>query len=278
MRRITFPLIAIAAVFAVMNIAAGCSNTKKYNKPQLLRWDFAESGTRNYRFSQTSESTSQMSMMSPEGMPMADTSRYRTVAKGDLRIVASGGGKANMLLEGLGITAYQLDLVSGAPMDSMKEELEPITVENMGENGKPDSTDQLSQQLFDYLFTLPTIELAPGQSEETDLRIPFNTMGMPLMVGGKSKLTFTEVTKHQGRICAKLDTELLIDQLEIQEGMEGEYAFRRQGTSTFYFDLEKREFVSGVVTIKGNILLDAGPSFGRMSVESEDSFTLELAE
>ncbi|MBI1192174.1 MAG: hypothetical protein GC205_03220 [Bacteroidetes bacterium] len=278
MSRRTLSALALVASLAFLFSVAGCKNNPKFEGPQLMRWDFAEASTRSYQFEQRSASYSVMAMMMPDGTPMADTSQYKTVSTADLRVISAGGGSANMTLEGMLMRAYQYDPQTGVLLDSMTEEMDPITVENLKETGKPDSTDEQNQQLFDYLFPLPVDQLSVGETEERGLEVPFNTLGSVLPVGGTVKTTFTEITQHQNRTCARLDTELLLDQVDLPQDMPGEYLFKRSGTSTFYFDLEKREFVSGEVSITSTVIMDAGIENGIFNIESSDTFTLQLAE
>jgi len=271
--------IALVAWVSVLLSAAGCKNTPSFEGPQLMRWDFSEASTRSYVFEQRSESFSVMAMMMPDGGgPMADTSHYKTISTADLRVISTGGGTANMTLEGMLMRAYQYHPVTGVLMDSMTEEMDPLTVENLAETGKPDSADQQTQQLFDYLFPLPVDQLSVGETEERGLEVPFNTLGSVLPVGGTVKTTFTEITRHQNRTCARLDTQLLLDQVDLPHDMPGEYLFKREGSSTFYFDLEKREFVSGEVSITSTVIMDAGIENGIFNIESSDTFTLQLVE
>jgi|GEM_PF-1193115 len=278
MSRRTLSAIALIAWVAVLGSAAGCQNSPKFEGPQLLRWDFSEASTRSYDFEQRSSSYSVMAMLMPDGSPMADTSQYKTVSTADLRVIADGQGKASIALEAMLMRAYQYDPVSGVLMDSMKEEMDPISIQGLNETGKPDSADEQTQQLFDYLFPLPVDELSVGETEERGLEVPFNTLGSVLPVGGTVKTTFAEVVQHQGRTCARLETTLLLDQADVPQDIPGEYLFKREGTSTFYFDLEKREFVSGEVSITSTVIMDAGIENGIFNIESTDEFSLQLVD
>ena len=256
---------------------SGCSNTKQYDEPQLLRWDFSQEADYNYSFYQTTESTTNTHLKYPnmEGF-QDDQSHYRSVARGKLKISSKGDQTAAFSLNDLTMNAYQMDISTGMLMDSMVEELEPMVLNDIGENGKALMPDEMSQQFFDYLFPLPVGELTKGQSEEIDLNVPVNSIGYMMMVKGKSKMTFTDVVKHKGRTCAQLDVELLLDQLDSAQTEGTDLEYFRYGKSTFYFDLEKRKFLSGKVQMTNNIDMDGGPDFGAMNLESVDEFTLEL--
>lgn len=265
------PMLVITSIYR-------CASPEQ-DGPQLLRWDFHNSDTRVYRFSQTTESSSSTNLPLQDSADLVeDRAIYRSVVNGDLVITSHGDGTAGFSLEDIAMNVFRIDELSGVVLDSMEEVVEPMVLENIGENGQALVSNELSSQFFDYLFPLPSDTLAPGESEEKELLVPVNSIGFMIMVGGKSTTTFKEVTRHKGRLCAVIELDLLLDQLDTTQTAGTDLQYSRSGHSTFYFDLKEREFVSGNVRMINTLAMDGGPAFGNMNLRSEDAFYLELSE
>ncbi len=272
---------AALAVLASILLLSACSSesgsaSSEDQGSHLLRWDFSGTEQIDYLFEQRSESISHMAMMLPQQGPYADSSHYLTMAEGQLSFVPSAENKATLRLSGDEIKAYELDMLNGRVLDSLTEPFEPLEMLNIKEDGKQEVPDELGQQLFDYLFALPQENLEPGKYEDKSVSLPLATAHGQLQVTGNSRLTFTGIEQHQNRRCARLDLHLLIDQIQNDGSAKGEYMFLREGNSTFYFDLDEREFVSGEVTINSTIYIDEGLEAGIVRIENSDQFSLQI--
>ncbi len=272
MKSIALRLLAVACTALG---AAGCQGPDPDEKREL-RWDFSTESQRSYHFEQVSDNTTYLAMLDPTMGPMFDTTRYSVTATGVLNVVSAGDGMADYLLEDLEVKGEQLS-ISGEVLDSFSESVETIALKGVGRDGKAEEGDPFSQQLFEYLFTLPREPMAVGDRESRDLLVPMNAMGMIVNVGGRSEMHFSQITRYEGKWCAQLDSELVLDQFELPEEEDpSQYEVSRQGRSTFYFDLKKQEFVGGTVTLNSTLMVDLGMEQGIMRNESSDSFELKF--
>jgi len=263
----------IVPVACLLTLAA-CSPSAE--GPVDLRWDYSAEQTWTYAFSQHSTSLSTTTLMTEDDEPFTDTTRYQTRAKGDLLVVSHGDGTASWTIEGLQLTAVDLDPSSGTPLDSGTQDIPPLQSADRDDAGflVDEQTDE--NVLFAYLFSLPVVSLSRGETIIDSVALPMPALGVPLPLRSVRSIRFAGMEKRQGIHCAKLQTTFTVRASDLPPEFQDAYKLSRTGQAVGWFDLEAGHYVESEVTLSSTVDFDAGPAVGRMQVDSEDRFTVRF--
>lgn len=186
-----------------------------------IRFDFANVGTTEYIFTQTSVTGSSTGENGMNSMEAA------------LIITSKGGGVADVTIKDINVKGAQA-------------QTEPIYLMNMKDDGTGD-WDRAQGALIKMLFPIPQEELALGESADVPLIMPFNAGSSVFPCRGKSTVTLTRFADIGGRTCAQLDVIIDVTELEVPVEMKDKLSCSMTGVSRFYYDIEKKVFVYGTV-------------------------------
>ena len=220
----------------------------------VFRWDFSEK--HNYIYDFKLEMASKMVM---DSMPTRKDkpNPLESISAGGLLLIKSNGdGTADMVLKDLKMTT-NMDTGEKKPPEKMDMIASPMVIQGMKEDGSGVQWDSSQKMLLQLLFPLPTKELKKGESVEVPVTMPFNAMGSPLKVTGYSRITLTRYVKIGGQICAQLDVVTDISKLNVPSEIEGTYETYLKGPAVFYFDVKKRCFIRGAVSMVIHMKVDA---------------------
>ncbi len=132
-------------------------------------------------------------------------------------------------------------------LGKIKENGSPVIVKH---EGKLLFTKERRSKLSKLLFPLPLKPLKLGESIDITFEVPSenNTSSTK----GKGSLILSKYVRIEGRTCAKFVLDFSMSGLETFEQSSNSYFSRKvdyrsksKGKSIFYFDLQKRRFVSG---------------------------------
>jgi len=217
-----------------------------------IRFDF--SGTKVYAFdySQQVEVLSQMNGRTKDAGGM----KQKMDAKGVLLLKSKGDKTGTLVLKDMqmrmGVAAKNAD-----PERTREMKSPPMAIPKVTEDGGMEGGALNAQPLLKLLFPMPPKPLKPGESTLVPVSIPFNAMGSPLTVQGTSKVTHSGYVLIDGKVCARLDIEIDVSQLEVPKELDGKYSCSTKGGSVYYYDLESAEFVSGETAVLMKMSIDS---------------------
>mgnify|MGYP006293104849 CR=1 FL=1 len=131
----------------------------------------------------------------------------------------------------------------------MEQQAPPLVMQGLKEDGTGSIGNSSQDMLLKMLFPLPPDSLQVGESVDIPARMPFNAMGSPLEVNGRSRIALTRYVQAGNRTCAQLDVDIDISELDVPEELDGEYQCTVKGRSRFFFDVNSRSFVSGTIAM-----------------------------
>lgn len=234
------------------------------SKTTVFRWNFSDNkDIHKYIFEQKVHSESDM------GGPFESKTRktgQEMAIKGALFIKSQGDGTAEFVLKDAKMN-MTMDTGSDNGPKTMEQEMPPMVLQGMKENGLESSCNSPQDMLLKTIFPLPSRDLKVGESVDIPAQMPFNAMGSLLQVNGYSRITLTRYVKIDGRTCAEFDVDIDISDLNIPAELKGEYKCSTKGSSLFYFDIDNRRFVSGVTALLMSFSIDA--PMPKMNVQGE---------
>jgi hypothetical protein len=218
-----------------------------------FRWDFSTAGiVHAYTFELTGRSAIDMG-----GVPGAKSGgmEQEASAEGALLIRSQGDGTAEFVLKDT-MMRVKMDREGGDPI-IMEQPMPPVVMQGMKEDGSGALANRGVDLSLQMLFPLPPKEMKVGETVDVPVQMPFNAMGSILQVAGRHRITLVQYVKIADRICAQLDVETDISEVNVPAELEGEYECVTKGSSVFYFDIVGRSFVSGDVALIMQVRIDA---------------------
>lgn len=235
-----------------------------------FEWDFDNPKKFIYSFQQTVEAENIMGQTPIHSSIIANGLLTVKVKENQLADVSLTKTKGAMVY-------YKED---GSPRDTLHQQFPTIVVQDMQSNGQFKSFSK--DNPFDVLFPLPLENLQEGETYQLPMKIPFNANGSPLQVEGFNTLTFIGYQMIEGRNCAVLEGIVQIDQLEVPEELEGEYASSTTGRGLHYFDVENHYYVGTDLELTMYVHSKVSTSSGEehfdfdMEMTSKNSYTVRL--
>ncbi|MCF7871102.1 MAG: hypothetical protein K9L95_03845 [Candidatus Omnitrophica bacterium] len=219
----------------------------------IFRWNFSKDGlTHTYDYKQKVYSkTNANSHFSGR----SNYTEQKMSAKGILLIKSQGDNTAKLVLKKMQ-TKMELDTGQNKPK-VIEQIMPPVVITGVKEDGSGSFGNSSQDTLLKMLFPLPPKSLKVGESADVPAKMPFNAMGSLLQAEGYSRITLARYVKIGKRICAQFDVDINISNLKVPSDLEGEYECFTKGTSVFYFDVEKRCFVSGTMAFMMQFSIDA---------------------
>ena len=239
-----------------------------------FEWDFDQPKKFTYSFKQTLEAENKM------GKDL-DPMNYSMQANGWITVQVKDNQLANVSLKNAkAAMVYQNP--DGSPKDTLHQPLPAVVIQNMQPNGQ--FKDAPKENPFDILFPLPLEELKEGATYALPMKMPFNANGSPLYIEGFNTLTFTGYKEVAGINCAVLEGIIQVDQLDIPEEIEGEYASSMMGKGFYYFDTQNHYYVGA--DVQATIQMSSKTSTAMqgeqfnfdMEMTSKNLYTLRLME
>lgn len=246
--------------------------------PADLQWDYAEPGTWQYRFEQRSSSNTITSLQQEGAGAVADTAQYRSRAAGDLMVRSLGEGRGRWSIEGLVLSAVNLNPVQGAPADSNSQEIPPIRSAERDARGFLLDPSAEEEALFPYLFPMPSRALAKGESVTDSLAMPMPALGSATPLTGLRTITHRGTERKDGVDCVRFDVAYEVVATDLPPEFEGRYTLSRQGQGTGWFAFGEGRYQATDIRLKSTVNFDAGPGVGQMRIESEDHFSVQYRE
>ena len=218
----------------------------------MFRWDF--SGKKVYSYTYEQEVRNRMNMGdSPKTSKDKDQSM---TGNAELLIKSQGDHTANFVLRDMEMK-MEMNLGEEDEPKVMEQASQPMVVQGMKEDGSLTLCDSSREMFIKTLFPLPPSHLKVGESVDVPAQTPFNAMGSLLQVTGRSRITLTRYVKIGKRVCAQLDTDVDISELNIPSELKGDYNCFTKGASRFFFDIEERCFTSGSIALMLQFSIDA---------------------
>ncbi len=235
------------------------------DEAQLLRWDF--SGDKTYTFDYYQKGLASTDSNIFKNQQDSDTA-VSTEGRGKLSFKSQNNHTAHMVLEDFVITLF---IPSGKDSDprELKTNQSPVVVQGVKEDGSMQTSDNSYEILMKLFFPLPEKAVKPGEELITPVSIPFNFMGSPLNVKGKTSAALTDFVQINGKKCARLETVIDISEIEIPEELEGESKCIFRGNSVSYFNMDDNCFMEGKLVLKISISIDV-PTPG-MTVDGKEN-------
>ncbi|MFH0954434.1 MAG: hypothetical protein V1873_08915 [Verrucomicrobiota bacterium] len=218
----------------------------------VLRWDFSTKEVRKYAYEQEVRATTETGRHFGLG---GGNIEQTMSAQGDLLVKGQGNGMADLVLQDVKV-GVKMDSPAGKPI-TMEQVMPPTVIQGMKEDGSGSSCNSAEAMFLGMLFPLPPKTLAVGESVDVPAQLPFNAMGSLLQVNGRSRITLARYVRIGERTCAEFDVDVDISDLKVPAELKGEYTCATKGASVFYFDVDKRRFVSGATALLMAIGIDA---------------------
>jgi hypothetical protein len=230
-----------------------------------LKWDFSGDEVYAYDLDQSMKTSQMMGM----GKNFSPTMKVK--ASGLLKFKSKGDHTADLVLQGLTME-NNVDFGPEAPKSFGKQsqtvEMPTQVIQGVGEEGIVQFGQMGEQFNLRYLFPLPEAALARGESATVPISMPFNAMGSVLTAKGEMKIKLDKFVKIEDKTAALLDCDLIIDELDVPEEIEGEYEIKVKGRALYYFNVEERCFDSGKMAMMFSFRIDT-PS-PQMKMGDED--------
>ncbi len=199
------------------------------SEKQSFKWDFRQNRKFVYSFFQTVDGENQLA---------ANDSARKTfiTGYGRLNVKVKSPEYADISLSDFKFSMVEYNL-DGSKNETSQDQADGIEVEDF----KPDGSFENGNLdlLFEVLFPLPKSKIAVGETDTLAIEYPFPTNSKPLTNKGYQALNFVGYEDFEGRNCAVIESEILIDKLEIPQDLEGDYESSSTGSARYYFDLEK---------------------------------------
>ncbi len=260
------PNLAGTSIFLSELVKQDYSEVNSPIKTPAFRWNFSDNkDIHKYDFEQKVHSESDMGKPFESGTKKAG---QEMSVKGTLFLKSQGDGTAEFVLKDTKMN-MTMDTGSDTGPKTMEQEMPPMVLQGMKEDGLGSSCNSPQDMLLKMIFPLPSKDLKVGESVDVPAQMPFNAMGSILQVKGYSRITLARYVEIDGRTCAELDVDIDISDLNTPTELKGEYKCSTKGRSLFYFDIDNHRFVSGVTALLMSFSIDA--PMPKMNVQGEKS-------
>jgi hypothetical protein len=209
-----------------------------------IRFDFSGKKIYAFDYTQQVETTADMNVKVKEDA----RHKQKMDAKGLLLLKSKGDQTGTLVLKGMKVSMVTASKAGGQERSTEMQQ-PTMVIPRVAENGSMEGGAVSAQPLLNLLFPMPPNPLKPGESALVPVSFPFNAMGSLLTVKGTSKITYAGGVLIDGKVCARLDIEIDVSQLEVPKEAEGKYACSAKGGAVYYFDVEAQEFVGGDTAI-----------------------------
>lgn len=213
------------------------------NDAILYRWDFSDNKEYSYKFIQKVVTQNLMTGMGPDSKDTISLSKMS--GDGKLSYKSEKNNTARFVLEDLRLKAEHSSDDPNAAPKTMEMKQPPMVLQGVKEDGNliiPTSSQSL---LLKLLFPLPEKPMKVSETTTVEANLPFNAMGSLLYIKGFSKITLTKCVRINGYRCAKFVSNIDISKMDIPPEIKGKFVAFAKGKSVFYFDIERRKFISG---------------------------------
>lgn len=126
------------------------------------------------------------------------------------------------------------------------------------------------------MIPLPTKKLSVGESDDIPHTLPLRINDTTINSIGTLELIFSGYETFKGKTCAVLKGTINISELELPKNSNGNYKLSEFGNGTYYFDLEKKCFVSTIVEFETKKLIDTKSAYEKSIVTNR--FEINLLE
>ena len=231
-------------------ILNGCSNQNESTSTKVIssqfKWDFSKKKKFIYSYSHIVNGTNKMGTSNI-------TNKSQLSGNGYLNVSVKENNVADLSLSDIkmDITTFNKN---GTPIDTNTQSAPATVIQNMKSDGS--FTDSNTNVLFKILLALPINNIAVGDSEAINLKMPFRVNGSTLYSTGRNQLTFIGYEEIKNRNCAVLEGRIDISKLDIPKELKGKYASSTIGGAKYYFDLEDRCYVGADIHIIMDALMD----------------------
>ncbi len=201
----------------------------------LIQWEFDNFKKLTFSYVQTMHSKSSI---------MSDMSMLQEL-NGILVVHAKSPTHADVLFKELQMKMFRLDSL-GDSSDVMTNIYPDMFIQDMKEDGSIDGElDGQTELLAKVLFPALPKAIAPGDSVDLPMMVPFNIMGSVIKVKGYNRVKYTGTTNES----STLNTIINVTDYTIPEDIKTKYICFLKGTSSFQFNDTKRYFTQGEITI-----------------------------
>lgn len=226
-------------------------------------WDFSEKTMHSYLFEQVVYGHTS-DLQAPD--KQEEAAREQTAsAKGTILVSSRGNGSADIVLRNAKLRVVEppdrqesRESEEDKAKPAIREmELPPMILSGMKEDGSGVAAGNPQEAMIRLLFPLPGKQLEVGEIAEAPTRFPMNLGGTRLTATGKTRLMLVRYVKVDDIPCAQLAGEIDVSELEIPDGLHGEYSCKADGAGVFLFDVRNRRFVYARVALLLSYSIDA---------------------
>lgn len=125
----------------------------------------------------------------------------------------------------------------------------PMEIKGLKEDGRINGKFDNKDFFLKILFPLPPKVIKVGEHVFVTEKLFININGTYVAVGGKSKIALKRYVKINNRICACLESDIDISNIENSHAVKEEYNWVARGKSVSYFDILHRCFVTSKAAI-----------------------------
>ena len=203
-----------------------------------LKWDFSVPVEMAYSLNQAVESTTEFGASMPMGG--GDGSSQIMDMAGRLTVESSGDSTADF-----GFVDMQADMVmSMAGKDhKMSQAVPNMFATGVAEDGTGSYQINDMTLLIGYLFPVFDKGLASGEMVTIERTFPFNANGSSLNVLGSSTLEIVGTTDWNGREYPVVRQDILLNELSLPNGMEGDYRCHISGVAYHVYSPEDKRYL-----------------------------------
>lgn len=219
---------------------------KGTTKPITIKWDFNEGENITYNIEMIQQST-------------VDFGGGRDM---EPRVTKSSA-EGTFIFEGIDSKAADLIITLNTSTDFDKEKgpmsikNKPIVLQEIDEYGHSDNLTRGQDKTYKILFPTLTSKIKKGQTVSISMEIPFNMMGNALKSTGSIEVTLTNFVLIGDIACARLESNILVDQVRKSKHIEGDYSFILKGKSIAYYDVKNDRFLKSEDAIVMHMFADA---------------------
>lgn len=220
----------------------------------LLGWNFSAAGEFPFSYRQQTQSVLETSSFPPERKKVI----HRSSRSEGVVLVKGRDGFADLILNNQ--RSHKVVTSEGEAPKTFEQHFPPMVLQKMGEDGAIPLWRE-RDLTWGLLFRMPTRPLARGETAEVPVRLPFETSGSQLELGGVVRLTFTDVVEVEGRPCARIDAEIDISRLDLPVEVPGMYSYFAKGASVLFYDLGERRVVAARIALRHKKFAETPISF-----------------
>ena len=230
------------------------------DSPRSFSWDFSAKHDTTYSYNQQIRNSHKTSAMRAGGK--SSSSEMTISSNATLVIRSNGDHSADVILKDL---ALKMKMPNGK---TMEQQPQPIAAQGIPESPKVDSTFEFDNKLIKSLFPLPHGSLSPGQSVKRPATRTFSALGSHLIATGTLTVTLDRYVTIDQRRCARIHAIIDISSVKVPPELKGDYQSETKLESLYYFDIDRREVVSGIIAGITGFAIDAPTP--QMAIPSPD--------